>query len=67
MCHLMDQITPKEITGFLFGTSGTDANEAAVRIARLYTKKHKIFTRYRSYHGGSAMTLGLTGKKSFNI
>ena len=31
-----------------------EANESAMRIARLYTGRHKIFARYRSYHGASS-------------
>ena len=34
-----------------FTTSGTEANEAAFKIARMYSGKTKIIARYRSYHG----------------
>ena len=51
----------QDINGFLFPSSGAEANEAAMRIARLYTGKHKIMTRYRSYHGGTAQTMAMTG------
>jgi taurine--2-oxoglutarate transaminase len=36
-----------------FTNGGADANENAVKIARLYTGRYKIMSRYRSYHGSS--------------
>lgn len=36
-----------------FTNGGTDAIESAIKIARLYTGKEKILTRYRSYHGAT--------------
>ena len=47
----MLEVVPKGIDKFFFTTSGTEANEAAIKIARLYTGKHKILARYTSYHG----------------
>ena len=37
-----------------FTLAGADANENAIKIARMYTGKPKIFTRYRSYHGATS-------------
>ncbi len=54
-------VLPKGLTKFFFATSGTDANEAAIKIARLYTGKHKIISRYASYHGSTAGSVSLTG------
>ena len=42
-------------------TSGTDANEAAFKIARMYTGKTKIIARYRSYHGSTTASIAATG------
>lgn len=61
MAQLMAELLPGDIDGFIFPSGGGEANEAAVRIARRYTGKHKIITQYRSYHGGSAATLAATG------
>ncbi|MEM0441428.1 MAG: aspartate aminotransferase family protein [Candidatus Caldarchaeum sp.] len=55
------EIVPPSITKFFYSTSGTDAVEAALKIARIYTKKHKIISRYRSYHGATAASLAVTG------
>src|SRR6202171_2904515 len=45
--------TPGDIDTFFFTNGGAEANENAIKIARLYTGRHKILARYRSYHGGS--------------
>src|SRR6202012_3148116 len=42
------EVLPKGLTKFFFATSGTEANEAAFKIARMYTGKTKIISRYRS-------------------
>ncbi len=55
------EVLPKGLTKFFYATSGTDANEAAIKIARLYTGKHKIISRYASYHGSTAGSVALTG------
>ncbi|CAJ1451409.1 unnamed protein product [Effrenium voratum] len=61
LAQLMAEICPGDINGFLFPSGGGEANEAAIRIARLFTGRQKIFTQYRSYHGGSTSSLGATG------
>src|SRR5436190_12957242 len=55
------EITPGDIDAFFFTNGGAEAVENAVRIARLYTGRHKIGARYRGYHGGTAGALTLTG------
>ena len=56
------EITPGDIDTFVFTTGGTEANENAIRIARLYSGRHKILARYRSYHGATAGSMTLTGE-----
>src|SRR5512133_2452805 len=55
------ELTPGDIDAFFFTNGGAEANENAIRIARLYSGRHKIGARYRSYHGGTAGALTLTG------
>ena len=55
------EITPGDIDAFFFTNGGAEANENAIRIARMVTGRHKIAARYRSYHGGTAGSLTLTG------
>jgi taurine---2-oxoglutarate transaminase len=54
------EITPGDIDTFFFTNGGAEANENAIRIARLVTGRHKILSRYRAYHGGTAGALTLT-------
>lgn len=58
---LLSEITPGTLDHFMFTLGGADANENAVKLARGYTGKHKILTRYRSYHGATAGAMALTG------
>jgi len=44
-----------------FCLGGADAVENAIKIARLVTKKHKVVTRYKSYHGSTLATIGYSG------
>lgn len=61
LAALLGELLPADLNGFLFPSSGAEANEAAIRIARQYTGRSKVLTRYRSYHGGTANALAATG------
>lgn len=49
------------LTKAFFTLGGAEANENAIKIARMFTKKHKIITRYRSYHGATLATINFSG------
>jgi taurine--2-oxoglutarate transaminase len=55
------EITPGDIDTFYFTNGGAEANENAIKIARMFTGRHKILARYRSYHGATAGSITLTG------
>jgi len=55
------EITPGDIDVFFFTNGGAEANENAVKLARMATGRHKILARYRSYHGATAGSMMLTG------
>jgi taurine--2-oxoglutarate transaminase len=55
------EVTPGDIDTFFFTNGGAEANENAIRVARVFTGRHKILVRYRSYHGGTAGAITLTG------
>ncbi len=56
------EITPgRKLSKILFTLGGADANENAIKLARGYTGRHKILTRYRSYHGATAGAMAATG------
>jgi taurine--2-oxoglutarate transaminase len=55
------EVTPPGLTKSFFTLAGADANEVAIRTARLVTGRRKILTRYRSYHGGTHAVLAASG------
>ncbi len=54
------EITPEGLNKTLFTVCGASAIENAIKLARLYTGRHKIIAKYRAFHGASyaAMTAG---------
>jgi len=61
LSQLLLEVLPKSLEKFFFTTSGTEANEAAFKIARMVTGKTKIISRYRSYHGATMGSIAATG------
>ena len=58
---LLAEVTPGDIDVFFFTCSGAEANENAIKAARWFTGRHKILSRYRSYHGATHGAVQLTG------
>ncbi len=56
------EVLPKGLSRFFFSTSGTEANEAALKIARAVKRRTKVVARYRSYHGATAGSISVTGE-----
>mgnify|MGYP005763102447 CR=1 FL=1 len=52
---------PENFGKILYTNAGADANENAVKIARMYTGRQKIISCYNSYHGCTAGAAALTG------
>ncbi len=60
--QLVAEVSPGgALSKVLFTLGGADANENAVKLARGYTGRFKVLTRYRSYHGATAGAMALTG------
>lgn len=59
--QLLAEITPGDLCKTFFTLGGAEANENAIKFARLYTGRRKIITRYRSYHGATAGAMALSG------
>lgn len=53
---------PDNMGKVFFTLGGADSNENAIKIAKLFTGRNKIFSRYRSYHGASYGAANLTGE-----
>ena len=54
------EITPGNLSKTFFTLGGAEAIENAIKLARMYTRRHKIITHYRAYHGATygAITAG---------
>ncbi len=58
---MLADLTPGDLNRFFFTLGGAEANENAIRIARIVSGRQKIMVRYRSYHGATAGAISLTG------
>ena len=52
---------PSNMEKVFFTNGGADANENAIRMARLHTGREKVISRYRSYHGNTGAAIAATG------
>jgi taurine--2-oxoglutarate transaminase len=59
--RLISELTPGDLNRIFFTNGGADAVEHAIRMARLHTGKYKVLSAYRSYHGGTALAVNVTG------
>ncbi|MBX2932270.1 MAG: aminotransferase class III-fold pyridoxal phosphate-dependent enzyme [Chitinophagaceae bacterium] len=55
------EICPGDLNKAFFTLCGATSIENAIKLARLYTGKHKILSRYQSYHGSSAGAMSASG------
>ncbi|AIR02420.1 hypothetical protein LG71_22095 [Pluralibacter gergoviae] len=55
------ELAPAGFDKVFFTNAGADANENAIRMARLYTGRDKVLSAYRSYHGNTGSAIAATG------
>ncbi len=55
------ELLPGDLNTFFFCLGGAEANENAIKMARQYTGRFKILSRYRSYHGATLACMQLSG------
>ena len=60
LAKLLAEVTPGDIQKTFFSTSGAEANEGAIKLARMATGKEKIIARYRTYHGSTMGAMALS-------
>ena len=61
LAKMLVELAPDNIAKVFLTCGGSDANEAAINMARTYTGRSKIFSRYRSYHGSTLGSGNLSG------
>lgn len=59
--QLIVDIAPEGFEKVFFTNGGADANENAIRMARLFTGRDKVLSTYRSYHGNTGAAVVATG------
>lgn len=62
LAKMVVELAPDNMGKVFFTLGGADANENAVKIAKIVTGRSKIFSRYRSYHGSTYGAANLTGE-----
>ncbi len=59
--QLLSEVTPGDLNRFFFTLGGAEANENALRMARIVTGRQKVMAYHRSYHGATAGSISVTG------
>jgi putrescine aminotransferase len=65
LAKTLAEVTPGNLQNCFFINNGTDAIEGAIKLARLYTKRHVFISTLGGFHGKSMGSLSLMGKASF--
>jgi putrescine aminotransferase len=65
LAKVLAEVTPGDLQNSFFINNGTDAIEGAIKLARLYTKRHTFISTIGGFHGKSMGSLSLMGKASF--
>jgi putrescine aminotransferase len=67
LAKLLASITPGDLKYSWFAASGTEANEAAMKIAKLYTGKSAFIVGVKAFHGKTMGSLSLMGKADYRV
>ena len=65
LAKVMAEITPGDLKYSWFAASGTEAIEASIKIAKMYTKKSAFIVAVQGFHGKTMGSLSLMGKADF--
>ena len=65
LAKVLAEVTPGDLQNSFFINNGTDAIEGAIKLARLYTRRHTFISTLGGFHGKSMGSLSLMGKASF--
>lgn len=62
LAKLLADITPGDLKYAFFCASGTEANEWAIKLAKMYTKKSAFISTVNAFHGKTMGSLSMMGK-----
>ena len=65
LAKLLASITPGNLKYSWFAASGTEANEAAIKIAKLYSGKSAFIVAVKAFHGKTLGSLSMMGKADY--
>ncbi|EKD51057.1 MAG: hypothetical protein ACD_62C00357G0011 [uncultured bacterium] len=61
LCKMISEVTPGDLNHVFFTNGGAEAVENALKAARWYTGRQKIYSAWRGYHGATAGAISITG------
>jgi putrescine aminotransferase len=67
LARLVAEITPGKIQYSFFAASGTEANEGAIKLAKMYTQKSGFIVAVKAFHGKTMGSLSMIGKSDFRV
>lgn len=65
LARMIADITPGDLKYSFFAGSGTEANEGAIKLAKMYTKKSGFIVAVKGFHGKTMGSLSMIGKKEY--
>ncbi|MDD2907138.1 MAG: aminotransferase class III-fold pyridoxal phosphate-dependent enzyme [Candidatus Gracilibacteria bacterium] len=65
LARIIADITPGDLKYCFFAGSGTEANEGAIKLAKMYTKKPGFIVAVKGFHGKTMGSLSMIGKKDY--
>src|SRR5262249_2883402 len=65
LAERLAEITPGKLSKSFITNSGTDANEAAIKLARIASGRHEVIALAHSYHGESHLANALTANHNY--
>ncbi len=65
LAEKLADITPGELSKSFITNSGTEANEAAISMARVATGRHEVLVLKHSYHGQSHLVTSMTANQNY--
>jgi putrescine aminotransferase len=65
LARMMADITPGDLKYSWFAASGTEAIEASIKIAKLYTQKPAFIVAVKAFHGKTMGSLSMLGKADY--
>ena len=65
--QLLDELTPPQFHRVFFTQSGSEANETAFKLARIFgnNKRYEVISMENSFHGRTIATIALTGTPAY--